>query len=231
MTSRRALVGFAVASLAVASGCAPKPESRIGHDVQIVKEENTPDKLFERGKAFHSVGDLTRAEQYYVAAMQQGAPEQKVLPLLMRVCIDSSRYQVAIEYALPVLKKHPQDFRLRLLVASLYSAIGQPAVAREHYEKVIEQSPDDAMAHYALAVILRDDFKDRAGADKHFREYLRVAPEGPHAEEAKGSLLKSVEPMATAGPSSQEASGKPTPLVTPPAPPTKIDPPKPLTKP
>ena len=40
---------------------------------QIVKEENEPSKLFERGKAFHAIGDLTRAEQYYAAAMQSAA--------------------------------------------------------------------------------------------------------------------------------------------------------------
>jgi len=29
-------------------------------------------------------------------------------------------------------------------------------------------------------------------ADPHFREYLRISPRGPHAEEAQASLLKSV---------------------------------------
>jgi hypothetical protein len=46
-------------------------------------------------------------------------------------------------------------------------------------------------AHYALAVLSRDE-NDPVGADKHFREYLRLAPNGPHAEEAQASLLESV---------------------------------------
>jgi hypothetical protein len=34
--------------------------------------------------------------------------------------------------------------------------------------------------------------KDWVGADKHFREYLRIEPNGKHVEEAKGSLLHKV---------------------------------------
>ncbi|MGZ3456566.1 MAG: tetratricopeptide repeat protein [Polyangiales bacterium] len=192
-------MSLALALLAVA-GCATTHESRMQKDARLVEKENDPQRLLARGKAFHSVGDFTRAEQYYAAAIQQGAPEKEVLPLLLRVCIQATRYQVAIDYALPVLQKHPDDWRLRLLVASLYTAVGQPARARDHYERVVQQQPDDATARYGLAVLLRDEFHDRVGADKHFREYLRLAPEGPHAEEAKGSLLKDLSEAPVAAP-------------------------------
>jgi tetratricopeptide (TPR) repeat protein len=169
-------------------------------DAKIVETENDPQRLLARGKAFHSVGDFTRAEQYYAAALQQGASEKEVLPLLLRACIQSTRYQVAIDYALPVLQKHPDDWRLRLIVASLYTAVGQPARARDQYERVVQQQPDEPTARYGLAVLLRDEFHDRVGADKHFREYLRVAPDGAHAEEAKGSLLKDLSDAPVAAP-------------------------------
>ena len=211
----------------VALGCAPvKPkESKLSHDVKIVQTENEPSKLFERGKQFQAVGDLTRAEQYYAAAMQTGYPESKVLPLLLHVCIEGHRLQVAIDYAEPVLKKNPKDHKLRMVLASLYSATGQHSRARAYYEQVVAEDPDDAIAHYALAVTLRDEFHDRMGADRHFREYLRLSPEGPHAEEAKGSLLKDVTAAPTLptvpapAPSASAAVtlDKPTPLVAPPA--------------
>lgn len=217
MTSRLLLAAL-LATSAVA--CAPKPkESKISRDVKIVKEENEPSKLFERGKAFHAIGDLTRAEQYYAAAMQSGYPEAKVLPLLLRVCIEGNHYQVAIDYAEPVLKKTPADHKLRLLVASLYTAVGQHSKARAHYERVLVDHPDEATAHYALGVLLRDEFHDRVGADLHFREYLRVAPDGAHVEEAKGSLLKEVSsaptlPGPATAPTASAAPG-PTPLASP----------------
>ena len=110
----------------------------------------------------------------------------------MRVCIDSRKYRVAIEYAEPVLAKHPDDYRLRLVVASLYSAIGRPERARDHYAAVVKDHPDDSTAHFALGVLYRDELKDRVREDAHFREYLRLEPEGKHAEEARAGLLKTV---------------------------------------
>ncbi len=47
-----------------------------------------------------------------------------------------------------------------------------------------------AQAHYLLAVVARDTDNDVVEADRHFREYLRIEPNGSHAEEAKSSLLK-----------------------------------------
>jgi len=170
----------------------PPPHDQVQKDIATVQQEKTPEKLLERGKAFHSVGDLTRAEQYYAAALQAGADEKEVLPLLMRVCIDGRRYRVAIEYAEPYLKKNPGDWRLRMLVAALYGGIGEPEIERAQLEQVLAVNPNEPTGHYALAVLLRDEYKDVVGADAHFREYLRLAPEGAHAEEAKASLLKSV---------------------------------------
>jgi tetratricopeptide (TPR) repeat protein len=213
----RAWVALILAPLLVPSGaCTPKQkESKVARDIKIVREENKPDRLFEKAKAFHQVGDLTRAEQYYAAALDQGYPEAKVLPLLIRVCIDSSRFQVAIEYAEPILKKNPRDHRLRTLIAALYSAIGYHTRARSYYEIALDDEPNDATTHYALAVLLRDEFKDVLSADKHFREYLRVAPEGPHAQEAKGSLLKEVPPPSTEKAVTTVPSSKPAPTAAP----------------
>jgi tetratricopeptide (TPR) repeat protein len=47
-----------------------------------------------------------------------------------------------------------------------------------------------AQAHYLLAVVARDSENDVVEADRHFREYLRIEPNGSHAEEAKSCLLK-----------------------------------------
>ena len=214
------LVAIAVLSLAA---CTPKaPESKVARDIKIVREENKPERLFEKAKAFHQIGDLTRAEQYYAAALEQGYPEAKVLPLLLHVCIESSRFQVAIEYAEPALKKNPRDYRLRTVVASLYSAIGYHTRARTYYETALEDEPNDATAHYALAVLLRDEFKDVVSADKHFREYLRVAPEGPHAQEAKGSLLKEVPTPTTDKPPAPTPIKPAVPANSPTTKPTKL---------
>jgi tetratricopeptide (TPR) repeat protein len=193
----RALGAAARASLLVlsalgATACAPTPGSKIAAQVQTVRSEQTPDKLLERGRAFASVGDYTRAEQYLAAALESGADPQKALPLLLKVCIEEKRYRVAIDYAEPVLKKRPKDHRLRFVVGSLFAMIGETRIAREHMLLVVEGNPEFADVHYALAVLLKNDEGDLVTADHHFREYLRLKPKGPHAEEARGSLLKTV---------------------------------------
>ena len=181
-------------ALLFAFGCGahPPPKNQVQKDLDAVAGERSSDKLFERGKAFHSVGDFTRAEQYYASALKAGAPPDKVLPLLLRACADSHRYRVAIEYAQPYLVEHPGDWRLRLVVATLYGAIGEKEEERLQLERALENHPNDATAQYAMATLLRDEYKDPVGADEHFREYLRLDPAGAHAEEASDGLLKSV---------------------------------------
>lgn len=187
----RAAVAGLMAMMAAAAGCAPTPGTQVKSDLQKFDNEQAPQKLLERGKLFASLGDLTRAEQYMASALERGADPKAVLPLLLRVCVEARRYRAAIEYSEGELQKHPQDMRLRFLVASLYAGIDEPKRARDHLQVVIAALPNDAEAHYALAVLLRDQ-NDLEGADRHFREYLRLDPRGSHVDEARGSLLKSV---------------------------------------
>src|SRR5262249_30987608 len=163
---------FVIASCLSAMACASTPGEKIAKDVETVKEERTTEKLVDRGLAFASVGDLTRAEQYLSAALDQGADETKVLPALLRVCIAAKRYRVAIDYATPYLRKHPGDNRLRFVVASLRAETGDVVLARADLEHVVKDAPDDAGARFAYAVLLRDDCNDAGSADAQFREYL-----------------------------------------------------------
>jgi len=203
--------------------CAPKPkESKVARDIKIVREENKPENLFEKGKTFHQIGDLTRAEQYYAAAMQQGYPPEKVLMPLLQVCTEANRFQVAIEYAEPILSKNPRNHRLRMIVASLYRAVGHNARARSYYEIALDDEPNDATGHYLLAVLLRDEFRDLVNADKHFREYLRIEPTGSHAKEATGSLLKEVPAAVEKTSVEKKPEPKPVPASSSNTKPTKI---------
>lgn len=177
---------------ALFAACGPPPAARVEQNVETVQKERKPDKLVARGMAFARMGDLTRAEQYLTAALEEGADPNEVLPVLMRICVKSGRYRVAIEHAQNELKARPHNVPLRFLLGSLYQAVGNTAAAREQLEQVVATEPEHADAHYALAVIARDAEGDLVRADRHFREYLRLRPDGPHAEEARNSLLRSV---------------------------------------
>ena len=190
----RLLAGLACGAAASLFACAATPGSAADMKSRMatMKLENTHDKLLDRGKAFASIGDTTRAEQYFAAAIAQGGNESAVLPLLLSVCISDGRYRVAIEYAEQYLKAHPNDLRVRFLLGTVYEAVGDTVSARSNLQAVVDAHPEDAEAQYALAILFRDGDHDPVSADPHFREYLRLNPRGAHAEEAQASLLKSV---------------------------------------
>jgi tetratricopeptide (TPR) repeat protein len=190
-------------------GCAGSPGAAVAADAQTARTEQSADKLVERGRAFAEVRDYTRAEQYLSAALDAGAPPAEVLPTLLKACIAENRFRAALTYAEPQLRAHPEDFRLRFVVASLYASIGDTVAALDHLERVAAARPDHAEVHYALAVLLRDGANDPARADIHFREYLRLEPDGPHAPEARGSLLTVVGPTRPEA-APDQAPGRPT---------------------
>jgi len=155
-----------------------------------MRAEHTTENLAERGRAFAAVGDLTRAEEYLAAALDQGANPKEILPLLLDVCVRGGRYRSAILHAEAHLRRNPTDQATRLVVGTLYAALGEDKEAHEALQQVVDARPDDAQAHYVLAVLARDNENDVVSADRHFREYLRIQPNGAHAEEARASLLK-----------------------------------------
>lgn len=183
------VVGF-LALLLVA--CASK-NAEMRATYATFNSERTPDKLLARGKAFATLGDTTRAEEYYAAALEAGGNEKEIMTLLLEVCVRDGRYRAAIEYARPYIQRHPDDVRCRYVLGTLYQAVAEPKNARTELEVVVHTMPDEADPHFALATILRDEDKDLVAAEGQFREYLRLAPNGNHAEEARASLLQVVQ--------------------------------------
>jgi predicted Zn-dependent protease len=180
--------GVALALAVVACGHTPAEKAQA--DLAVLRAEHSSEKLVARGQAFATVGDLTRAEEYLAAAIDEGADPRTVMPMLLEVCIRGARYRSAIQHAETHLKRQPHDVPTRLVLGTLYAAVGEPKAARAALEEVVEAQPDEAQAHYVLAVVARDQESDVVEADRHFREYLRIQPNGAHAEEARGSLLK-----------------------------------------
>jgi Tfp pilus assembly protein PilF len=174
------------------AGCASSPSAQVKDKMQAMHAEETPDKLVARGKAFAAVGDLTRAEQYLSAALDAGADDHVVVPMLLRVCIQDRRYRAAIAYAQEFMRKHPKDSAMRFVLGTLEAGVGEVKAAKGDLEEVCSEQPDRPEAHYALAVLLRDAHTDLSSMDRHFREYLRLDPQGAHADEARAALLKAV---------------------------------------
>ncbi|AKT36517.1 tetratricopeptide repeat protein [Chondromyces crocatus] len=196
-------------TMSAALGCAATPGegARVPEDVKQANAAGKPERLLERGLAFANAQDYTRAEQYLSAALTAGAPADRVLPALIRACVAENRFRAALTYAEPHLTKTPQDHHLRFVVASLHASVGDTVAALEHLEQITRSRPDYAEVRYAMGVLFRDELQDPGRADEQFREYLRLDPRGPHAEEARGGLLKVITPFQPGSQGRQDGSG------------------------
>lgn len=178
-----------VLSMTLFAACAHGPGVRGGRDAP---RDLTASELMQVAEGAEQMGDTLRAQQYLNAALRAGANEAVVVPKLLRLYIADGQYRVAVEQCEHYLRRHPDDREIRLLLSTLYTAVGENERAVEQYESVLTDAPDDAYAHYALASLLHDQGGASLRADAHFRAYLRIAPRGEHAVEARGLLLKGV---------------------------------------
>ncbi len=186
---------LAAALALVACGGAPK-RAAAPPDPLV---EVSADELYRRGVEQHRAGDYVRAEQYLQAARDRGYDPDQVVSELIGVCVDASRYQAALRYALPHLDKHPDDWSLRYLVASLYLATDEPAQARAELERTIAKQPDQPGPHYLLGFTLAEKLNQPEAASRAYQRYLELAPEGEHAAEARDWLEAAGRAAAAAG--------------------------------
>lgn len=160
-------------------------EGQVGDPLMSIEAQ----ELYRRGRLLYSAGDFIRAEQYLAAAIDRGFPEEEAMPALLQACVDASRLVAALQYAEPFLARHPENWSLRLLVASIHMALEHTGRARDELQRVLRDAPQEPpQAHYFLGVLYRDRLEDEDAAAEHFRRYLALAPEGDHREEAQAGL-------------------------------------------
>jgi tetratricopeptide (TPR) repeat protein len=182
--SRHSFVAISL-SIALISGCGASA---------LPSAENSNDKaetvdgaeLFRQGEEAANRGDTVRAEQYLSMAIERGYSEKKVLPIMLRVCLSSSRLRAALNHAEPYLRAHPNDQDLRYLVATIHLGLGQLDEVRFELNHILRIDPNHPKAHYLLGVLESAINSEQATA--HFRRYLEVAPTGEHAIEVKSRL-------------------------------------------
>ncbi|HET9957774.1 MAG TPA: tetratricopeptide repeat protein [Polyangiaceae bacterium] len=193
---RAVLTGVLFLILGVGAGCT-RTASVSPEDASSIRPGRDAEPVIRRASQLLALGDYIRAEQYLNMALQRGADEKRVLPLLVSACIQDQRYRDAIQYLEQHLRRHPTQQNARFVLAGLHMSIGQTALAKKELEQVIARDPEQADAHYALATLLRDENGNYSAADSHFRAYLRLQPNGVHAEEAQAGLLVAIPESRT----------------------------------
>lgn len=159
-------------------------------DREALRRESSLHELIARGNASAQIGDMIRAEQYFVSAQKAGGNERELVRRLLVVCTADQRYPAAAEYAERYLHRHPGDVDLRFAAASIQAAVGETRRARELLDTVLRERPDWAEAHYALASMMRADGEPLSLADQHDLQYLKLNPHGTLAETARARLAR-----------------------------------------
>src|SRR6478735_1972778 len=157
---------------------------------EAMRKDSSLRELMARGDASAAIGDMIRAEQYFVSALKAGGDERKLVRRLLVVCAADQRYPAAAEYAEHYLHRFPTDIELRFAAASIQMAVGNTHRARELLDSVLRERPDWAEAHYALASMMRAGGEPVASADLHDMQYLKLDPNGPLADTARARLSR-----------------------------------------
>ncbi len=163
-----------------------------------VKEPNAPNRteaesgpiLFAQGNRALQQGDHTRAEQYFRLSFDQGYQPSKTITLLVRVCLATSRFRGALNYAEPYLLEHPDEHALRFLVATVHTGLGQDGEAVRHLNQLSRRAPTYADTYYLRGVMRAAQNDPLAQADLQL--YLEISPDGERASEVAG-LLEELE--------------------------------------
>jgi tetratricopeptide (TPR) repeat protein len=215
---RAAIVAASINTLLLSGSCASVAAT--GDGMQGANQADpfagiAAEQLFQQGEAMARSGDLLRAEEYLSAALQRGYAPELVLPLLLKVCLASSRLSAALTYAGPYLQQHPDDYHLRYLVAAVQLGMARHEEAARELRRVLSQHPDFAPAHYLMGVVLRDYAHDPVRATQHFRQHQALDPDGLHSAEVAAWLQETAgeqPPASQADPA--QPSGAPAVGVT-----------------
>ena len=185
----RSVLGTITLCICLAYGCGkavvPGNSRSIG---DTTRHHDDAAQLFELGRQAAQAGDSIRSEQYFSLAIEAGFDQRKVLPLLLKVCLQGSRLRSALDHAEPYLLQHPEDHTLRYLLATIHLSLGQVETARLNLKELLRADASNAGAHYLLGVLEMES--SPAEAIDHFQTYLSLAPRGNRVAEVKSRLLE-----------------------------------------
>lgn len=178
-----------LALVAVVVGCGHNagPSPAFSSQEANLRSDNAIN-LYQRGREAARMGDSIRAEQYLSMAANAGYDQRRILPLILKVCLQGSRLRSALDHAEPYLLQHPEDQALRFLVATIHLSLGHIDAAKICLEELLranEQNPD---AQYLLGILAMDSAPSEA--TEHLNKYLTLSPKGDRSAEAKSRLTE-----------------------------------------
>jgi Flp pilus assembly protein TadD len=147
----------------------------------------TPDAL---GAALrhHDAGDLVRAEQACLQAVQTGPHQAQALHLLGIIRHQLGRHEEALAHLRQAARIDPANPALHSNLGMVCAAAGRLAEAEQHYREALRLAPTHAEAHNNLGILLAE-LGRLAEAAGHYQEALRLRPDDSAAHNNLAGVL------------------------------------------
>lgn len=152
-----------------------------------MSEPTTPEEMVEAAISYEDEGQLESAVEMYRAALTAGGARAEVcfhlaelLYLLGDISAARERYFMAIE-----LDENFVEARANL--GCVLAETGELELAVAAFQGTLAHHRDYPDVHYHLARTL-DELERSEEADTHWREFVKLAPDSPWADEARDRL-------------------------------------------
>ncbi len=140
--------------------------------------------VFRQAYALHRQGKMDEATDLYRQALAQDPALTDAsynLGLVLKAKEDYTGAKEAFQY---VTRVHPEKVRARYMLAVVHRELGKNEDALEELSRILQHDPDYARAHFLLGLVYAEE-NTSSRAKVHFRNYLRLAPDGPSAPQAR----------------------------------------------
>lgn len=162
-------------------------EAPVAEPARVRVRKDSTEALFFRGLELYACGDLDGARRLYLHLLE-------LEPLHTDALVNLGNIEFALgsperaEYIMRrALRLDPDHVEGNYNLANLLERQGDQVNAVLFYTKAVHEDPDFASAHFDLAEVL-EELGCRDEARDHWAEYLRLEPEGEHAEYARARL-------------------------------------------
>lgn len=150
-------------------------------------ETTDPEQLLATAAQMEDEGHLAAAVELYRTALVVAGPDAEVCFLLAELLYRQGDVPAARERYYMAIELDEDYVEARANLGCVLAETGQLELAIAAFEGALSYHGDYPDVHYHLARTL-DELDQRPQAERHWREFLRLAPDSPWAAEARERL-------------------------------------------
>ena len=157
-------------------------------DAQRQPEQGpSPEQMLIEATEHEDHGQLLIAAEMYRSALAAGGPQASVCFQLAELLYRLGEIAAARERYFMAIELDGEFVEARANLGCVLAEMGDLEMAVAAFQGALALHPDYADVHYQMARTLGELGRDNE-ADEHWREFLRLSPDSPWAEEARQCL-------------------------------------------